>query len=288
MDEVKLLEISRQYKNIDVLLQVKHKGVKKAIIIEDKVHSSEHDNQLQRYKVELSTEYTPENIICIYYKTGFQSDYLTVKNAGYKIFDREKILNLLGQYIDDINNNIFCDYYSYWKNYDDIANSYRTTKLNEWNEGCQVNCFYDEMQSIISERDDCWAGYGWVNNRGGGFWGFWYGVNDADIIIEKKSLGALYLQLEVSWNYDINKYDMNLCLKMEKKDEDDNIVRDLRDDIIKFIDSYGFDKPSRKGFGKTLTIGVYKIECVNAEDLKKVLVQALDESLMSLLEKIRS
>lgn len=294
-NDIKLLKISRQYKNIDVLLHIKHRDENKEIIVEDKVHSSEHDDQLQRYKKELSNEYAPENIICVYYKTGFQSDYSKLKAAGYKIFDRKRILDLLGQYIDNINNNIFRDYYSYWKNYDNIASSYKTTKLNEWNEGSQVNSFYDEMQGIISERDDCWAGYGWVNNRGGGFWGFWYGINDAGIVRTDKCLAALYLQLEISWNYDTKRYDMNLCLKLETKDEEDKKedenkkeekdkkIRELRDDIINLMDSYGFDKPSRKGFGKTMTVGVYKIECETDEELKEILVQALDERLVKII-----
>ena len=46
-DTIEKVEVHRQYKNIDVLLIINDKY---AMIIEDKTYSSEHSNQLNKYK----------------------------------------------------------------------------------------------------------------------------------------------------------------------------------------------------------------------------------------------
>lgn len=286
-NEVKLMEVQRQYKNIDVLLHVEYKSEKYAIIVEDKVYSSEHDNQLERYKKLLAKDFINEKIVCIYYKTGFQSNYEVVEAAGYRIFGREQILELLGQYIDKITNNIFLDYYSYWKNYDDIAKSYKRLPLVEWNEGSQVNCFYDALQNDISSREDCWAGYGWVNNRGGGFWGFWYGINDGQINYGKCS-AVLYLQTEISWNYDTNVYDINICLKYERKDGEDEDLRKLKNNLMEIMLKHGFVSPNRTRFASVMTIGRYKTECSTSDELKIKIIESLDKGLIPLIVEARS
>ena len=52
-DEVHLEKIEKQVGNIDVLLTVRYKGLCYKIIIEDKTYTSEHDNQLVRYREQL-------------------------------------------------------------------------------------------------------------------------------------------------------------------------------------------------------------------------------------------
>ena len=52
----KLLNVERQVDNIDVLLTVDCEGVIYKIIVEDKTYTSEHNNQLERYKDNLKKQ----------------------------------------------------------------------------------------------------------------------------------------------------------------------------------------------------------------------------------------
>lgn len=283
--DVKLLEVKKQVNNIDVLLTAEYNGKRYAIIVEDKVHTSEHDDQLQRYKNTVKVE-TDTEVIGVYFKTGFQSDYSKVINAGYNIIDRRKILDLFNKYIDQIQNDIFNDFYLYWKNYETIVNSYKEYSLNEWNDSKQVNGFFENMQNELVTNMDCWAGYGWVNNRGGGFWGFWYGYNDDDISIKgnKEASAALYLQVEIRWNYEENHYDYNICLKLERKNGDDESIRNIRNKLIENMKSYGFERPNRVRLSDYMTIGTYKVECSTSDELKECIMNSMEKGLKPLLE----
>ena len=59
-------KIEKQWKYIDVLVTLESD---KKIIIEDKTYTTDHDNQLERYKEEFTNE--ANNIFGVYYKTGF-------------------------------------------------------------------------------------------------------------------------------------------------------------------------------------------------------------------------
>lgn len=70
--EPKKLEIKRQHLNIDILLIVNNSIY---IIIEDKIHATEGDKQIESYVEKVSNEYktTEKNIYSLYYKTGDES-----------------------------------------------------------------------------------------------------------------------------------------------------------------------------------------------------------------------
>ena len=185
-----------------------------------------------------------------------------------------------------IQNDIFNDFYLYWNNYETIVNSYKEYSLNEWNDSKQVNGFFENMQNELVTNTDCWAGYGWVNNRGGGFWGFWYGYNDDDISIKgnNEASAALYLQVEIRWNYEENHYDYNICLKLERKNGDDDSIRNIRDKLIVNMKSYGFERPNRVRLSDYMTIGTYKVECSTSDELKEYIMNSMEKGLKPLLE----
>lgn len=280
--DIKLLEAKKQVMNIDVLLLVEYLNKKYYIIVEDKVHTSEHDDQLNRYKESLKSICTYEEIVCVYFKTGFQSDYSAVKDANYRIIDRRLMLDIFRCYEGDIHNNIFRDFYTYWFNYNIAVNSYNSIGLNDWDDQRQVNGFFEYMQTEISELNDCWAGYGWVNNRGGCFWGFWYGYND-DVLSYNNATVALYLQLEIKWNYKTNKYDWNLCLKFEKKEGDDENIKKIKDKILDEIVSCGFIKADRIRSADHMTLGKYDMDCSTSSELKDIMIEALNDGLKTLI-----
>ena len=271
-DKAILKEVKRQIDNIDVLLTVEYIGKIYKIIVEDKVHSSEHDDQLRRYKEKLSED--NYDVIGIYFKTGFQSNMAEVNKAGYKLFNRNDILSLLEKC--NSNNDILKAYRDYWNDFENLAKSYRIIPVSEWPDWQPVNGFYDEMQSIL-EENGCWAGYGYVSNPAGGFWGLWYGMDE---IFKIDSFEAeLYLQVESSWNYDLSKYDNRICLKLKNRMEDkrDDRIWKLRDILIEKQSDYGFEKPARFRSGQHMTIGIYNAQFNDYKEFVKVILASVEQ-----------
>ncbi|MFR5543873.1 MAG: PD-(D/E)XK nuclease family protein [Intestinibacter bartlettii] len=92
--DVESVKIKKQYKNIDVLVEVNDSEV---IVIEDKVKTSSHSNQLERYKDTIDNEefYKNYNKHYIYYKVGNESQNNGVEQAGYTRIKRDEILNII-------------------------------------------------------------------------------------------------------------------------------------------------------------------------------------------------
>jgi len=190
-EKMVLKEISKQKEKIDVLLTVEYAGEDYYVILEDKVNTYEHDDQLNRYRNAIEKD--EKNVVCIYFKTGFQSDYSNVEKAGYKVFNRKDLIPLLMSC--NSGNSIFLDFRNYWEDFEKITNSYRELPLKAWPDWQAVNGFFEELQDILVGKG-LWADYDYVNNKGGGFWGLWYGSSDYDKI-EKNSISAsFYLQIE--------------------------------------------------------------------------------------------
>lgn len=136
LSEIENVELKRQYKNIDVLilLHLKNKKVL-PIIIEDKVNTSEHSNQLCRYREKIVNEKFEEPI-CIYYKTGYIFELNShIQNCKYIIFDKKKMINIMKKFEDDKMNLLFCDYYEHLinkKSYEDkIISAYDEAIKND-------------------------------------------------------------------------------------------------------------------------------------------------------------
>ncbi len=274
-DKIQLTNVEKQVGNIDVLLTVEYCDRVYKIIVEDKIHSSEHDNQLLRYKESIQNK--DAEVIGIYFKTGFQSDLSEVNKAGYKLFNRQDILSLLE--ICESNNAILRNYREYWKNFELLTQSYKSTTLENWPDWQAVNGFYEELQPIL-ESEGLWAGYDYVSNPSGGFWGLWYGIDD-DHIVKGDFTAALYLQIEMKWDTDLKRYDFRICLKLEKQaGDDENEKYRLRDYILGIQEKYGFYRPERLRFGKqTTTVGIIKgdFKCLMVDGLKKLIYLSIDK-----------
>ena len=75
------VDVVKQFKNIDILIKCSFQGVLYVIIIEDKINSTEHNEQLNRYK----------DIIKNHYNTSCQKRYVFFKTD---IIGKEEITNL--------------------------------------------------------------------------------------------------------------------------------------------------------------------------------------------------
>ena len=131
VDEIQQLEIKRQQDNIDIKAIVTYKdGTRKYIIIEDKVYSSIHDNQLQRYKDETikREQCSADNIIGIYFRIGKPQEWerKACKEADFSILDYESFLTYIeAAATADLILDTFCDFFkqraAYFKMIDTCA-----------------------------------------------------------------------------------------------------------------------------------------------------------------------
>lgn len=250
---------------IDVLLTVSTPKDKYKIIIEDKTYTSEHDDQLQFYKKAITDEFQEYTVLGVYYKTGFQSDYEAVKEAGYCRIGRAEIVECLKKYEDKTINVIFNDYYEYLKDLHKKAEQFESLPLQEW-DWQQILGFFSFVQPQIDQgslrKYGFKANFDYVHNQAGGFYGMWldnkcnyfYSEGDEQIKYE------IYLMMQF-----INQK-LEICLKLgikempEKGKLTPSNIRDrlVYDEKWKYkLDKYSYQKPARLGYGKNITIGIF-------------------------------
>lgn len=134
------VKVEVQFYNIDILVKIKDDNDKYLmIIIEDKVDTLEHDDQIKRYKNELKAYLEKDKpkywkkellndieILTCYYKIYDEADIENKKVD--KVYTREKIYELLSKYKDKINNDFFKDYFEYISAVRDCAENYENEK----------------------------------------------------------------------------------------------------------------------------------------------------------------
>ncbi|WP_418752971.1 PD-(D/E)XK nuclease family protein, partial [Faecalitalea cylindroides] len=132
-------KIEKQWKYIDVLVTLESD---KKIIIEDKTYTTDHDNQLERYKDKFKNE--ANNIFGVYYKTGFCCE--TIINdmyKGYYFFDLNKIKEFFEKY-DDIDNAVFNNYRDFIMEYHKERNNFIGLPVSKWTP-TMIQGFYDNL-----------------------------------------------------------------------------------------------------------------------------------------------
>lgn len=286
----KLLNVERQVDNVDVLLTVDCEGVIYKIIVEDKTYTSDHDNQLERYKDNLKKQQKEDNFIIkgVYYKTGFQSDLSSVKKAGYQPIGREEMLKLMQPYAEKTNNQIFISYYNYWNSKQKLVESFETLPVVDWS-WWAVYGFYDYLHTKAKflSRHGFNSNYSYVANMSGGFECLYiplkdynksmFTVIDSNEEIKKEHRCWLYLQIETIVGAD--KTNLEIRLKVANDNENDTRVNtyDLK---YKFLNEYvyghtNFVKPASLRTGRWMTVGIYDVK-FGKNDGIDVLMKALE------------
>lgn len=214
------VNIKRQYQKIDVLLEIQNKTefitkedekipvVDMYVIIEDKVGTALHSDQLNKYKKLISCKNKKENenrakIKTVYYKIYDENNVERLKENGVNvIFERKDILKLSKKYENSIDSVIFKNYYDYLINIENDINSYKDKKLEDWNSNCYIG-FFKELKNeknllehAIGRQKDC--SWGYVNNSSGGFMGMWWFPLSEEKInkLAETSDEDIYLQIE--------------------------------------------------------------------------------------------
>lgn len=92
---IKKVKAERQWANIDIWAEINGEYI---LIIEDKVNTTEHDNQLERYKTTVE-EYYGKYIktVFIYLKTGLEcfDNIQKIKDKGWSYFTRKDFIDFL-------------------------------------------------------------------------------------------------------------------------------------------------------------------------------------------------
>lgn len=168
--KIKTVKAGRQWNNIDVWALVNEEHF---IVIEDKKGTKEHSDQLNKYCQIAEQHYKSSDvkIRLVYFKMEEQGKYSNIQDAGFSIFKREKMLDILNKYFENTakekQNDIISDYHKNLNNLDNKINSFKTKPLQEW---CWYawQGFYSELQKHIG------GNWEYVSNASGGFLGFWW------------------------------------------------------------------------------------------------------------------
>lgn len=160
--------IELQHNNIDVLVTLENCS----IIIEDKMFTEQHDNQIERYKSELEKERPGTKIRTVYYKIEAQC---YPEAVDCNLF-RQDILKVLQPYVVKTDNAIFRDYVDHLQAMDEEAETYRAPEhsdMKKWTGTMQARFFQHlQEQDIVQPKDS--VGWGYVSNPTGGFFGLWW------------------------------------------------------------------------------------------------------------------
>ncbi|HEX7904877.1 MAG TPA: PD-(D/E)XK nuclease family protein [Chitinophagaceae bacterium] len=181
------VEAGRQWKGIDVWAEVYTHECNYLIIIEDKTFTSEHSEQLLKYK-QTGEEFCTENnfkLVCIYLKTGSEpeKDLKAIRAKGFATFSRSDFLKLLLNYAQ-VTNDIFFDFKNRLERIESEHTAFGITEIGKWNDACWIG-FYQFLENEIGINT-----WHYVNPPGGG--GFW----NASLNWEDWDGFPVYLQIE--------------------------------------------------------------------------------------------
>ncbi|MGP5216481.1 PD-(D/E)XK nuclease family protein [Psychrobacter sp. Rd 27.2] len=243
--------VKRQVNNIDVLCIINDTY---CVLIEDKVGSIQHSNQLVRYKQFMlnghAQTFTEDKIIPIYLQTHDQSNYKAVLKDGFYPVTRRDLLDLFNseQNATLQESDIYSDYYNYLQSIEEAVQSFKSKPVNKWKKRAWIG-FFQHLQSYLGEGH--WK---YVANKSGGFMGFW---------AFKQVVGdiAVYLLLEQD----------KVCFKVSVPSSKE--YSKIRNELYKLFktEASKFDlkviKPKRFGSGKDMTFAVLDTDIFDGEKL---------------------
>ena len=273
--DMRINAIRRQYKNIDILVEV---GDYK-IIIEDKTFTCSHNDQVNRYKQCLLDEGVAEkDIICVFYKIEEQAN--PEPNVDFE-FTRKKLLNVFRSYGNIIKNPIFNDYLEYLEWVEWHANSWKVLPIKQWGGKAYVNFFAHLKESFLDSQRG-WCNWSYVPNPTGGFMGFWwfpYNSKELDSMgFTKNVCDEIYLQFEddiIAVKYSVDPkgtYDKQAVSNMRRR-----LYEYLENKVKKETDNEVVFKKKVFRYGTWMTVGYVEYDESNYLERLKLLKKSLDE-----------
>lgn len=271
--EIKTVKVRRQFENIDVWCEVNESHI---ILIEDKVYSGQHSNQLVRYQdfaQRWCTEH-PRELVCIYIKTQSDSEanLNAVKRQGFSVFSRRELLSLLDKF--QVCSDIYIDFRESLREIEIRESQFNRKRIAEWNRD-DWKGFYRALEQRGLVRN--WS---YVPNPSGGFLAAilnWYDVNGI----------PLFMQIEQ------NKLSFKIGeVRSDRRDLRKRFHTALMKNVIPELP---LERPGRFGSGAYMTVAIVRSEawlgCANdVVDLDIVIVrlQQYQSWLEGLLGELRS
>lgn len=187
-EEIRTVQVKRQYEHIDLLVTVNDDM---SVIIEDKVNTGPHGNQLERYAQLISGRK-----VQLYIKTGDESldKKKRIEDKGYYVIDRADLLRNLEACKSK--NEIFLSFISRLRRKEDAIHTYRETE--SWDRS-QLIGFYKDMERVLPKSN-----WGYVDNANKGSYVLnwsWLHVPECQIYLEFSFLQKYYNTAECIKNF---------------------------------------------------------------------------------------
>lgn len=186
IDKIKDVVVKTQDNNIDISVDINEKIF---MIIEDKVETIRHGDQILRYKDAATERFDGEGktreIVAIYLKTGNESNWFHPESERASCFFRGDMLEVLDNN-KDTSNSIIYEFRTHLQCWEDETQSFRANKVSEWKYSAHEG-YYLYLENALKKEGEACGNYGWcyTNNPGGGFLEFWW-------VPERKSTENLY------------------------------------------------------------------------------------------------
>ena len=181
---IESIDVELQYKRIDLLVKINEREYEGndalvpqlVIVIEDKVETDEHSNQIERYMESASQRFNSEEtkIVAVLLKTGNVSRFKLPQENLCGAFLRNDLLKVLIKH-RNTNDTIVDNFIAHLESLDCRTEKYKTTKVDDWRnlDWIIYQGYYNEIESRMTPEKG-WNGlgsWGWsyVSNPAGGF-----------------------------------------------------------------------------------------------------------------------
>ena len=149
-EKVTSVEIATQEKRVDVRAHIATEDGKIFLIVEDKVHSGEHSDQIRRYVEQAKSRYEESEIVPVYVKTGNESANRHRISFPCGRFFRDDLLAILDDH-RETGNRIVDEFRDHWRRFDTYTKSFRHTPPSEW-DWPRFEGYYLELEKKLAER----------------------------------------------------------------------------------------------------------------------------------------
>lgn len=235
IEDISELRIRQQFHNIDVFVTFKIQNISYGIIIEDKVHTTDHSNQLEIYKKKIVDKKICDVLLLIYFKTGYQVNLSRIKENGYHYYSIKDFLKFIPQEkIAQINNDVLSQYYSYlltkeidYDYADNQANNYLIKPLKEWTWWTCIRFFHDYKEHFQAK-------WGEVANNREALLAFWFGGKDfpSNDITNQRVLLQIYMDIV----FKKNKLVVSYRISLKQKEQINVTIRNqIFNDLVPYL-----------------------------------------------------
>ena len=168
LPQIETLCIGTQVYRIDILVRINTDRNTNRIIllIEDKVDTKEHSNQIECYKKTVKKKYSGKyDLVAVYLKTGNESKASLPDKGKCGRFLRRDLLDVLIGF-QDTGNVIVDDFRTHLQGWEDETNRWKSASYDEW------KCTERAREGFYAEIERRWGGdcsWNYISNQAGGF-----------------------------------------------------------------------------------------------------------------------